>query len=131
MLTEQSQRILAELEEAGFENVSCIINTVSRPSGDYKELAENVAAFHELILNGLAQVAYENKGLGKLESISREASMKAITDFEKMIDFDVAEDIWKWDRHTPRAYLRLTELGLQKAHQILNERGYQWWLQRS
>ncbi len=42
MLSEQGQRILAELEEAGFENVSCIINTVCLVSGDAKELAENL-----------------------------------------------------------------------------------------
>ena len=128
MLSEQGQRILAELEEAGFENVSCIINTVSLGSGHAAELAENLAAIDELVVKGFAQVAYENEALGKLESISTQASMSAIAEFEKKIAFDVAEGIWKWVRHSSRAYLRVTGSGLEKSRQILNERGHQWWL---
>lgn len=129
MLAELSQRILAELEEAGFENLTSIMNTVTVVSGDPKEPAENRTAFDELITNGFAQIAYENNALSKLESVSQQASLSATAEFEMKIKFDVAEGIWKWDRNFPRAYLRLTDAGRAKSRRILNERGYQWWLE--
>jgi hypothetical protein len=125
-LSEAAARILSELEEAGAENFSSTVNTITERSGEERELTDSVNGVDQLISLGLAVLRYKDS-----QKLSKEASLEAISHLPSNVTFDPEERLWKSDNSTPLVEIVATERGRDLAFDILDERGYQWWRQKS
>lgn len=129
-LGEIAARVLSELEEAHEEDVATLINTVMTVSGEQKEVEALTAALLQLAQSDFVRIADEETGK-KSERQSHDLSITIIKTFAKGLVFDNREDIWSWDDARPQPCVMTTETGLEQARRILDERGHQWWLQRT
>lgn len=125
-LGELASRMLSELEEAGAENFSSTVNTITDRSGEERELADSVAGVDELIRWELAVLRPEGS-----QKLSKEASLEALSLLQSNVTFDPGEQLWKSDDTMPLVEIVATERGRDLAFEILDERGYQWWRQKS
>jgi len=126
---ELAMRILSELEEAGAENVTSTMNTVMTATGDNAELDKTQSALESLIQTDLVRIAYRESNSTRLKAVSKDESASAVQAMKPFITFRSSDRLWVWDRAQPRAEILVTDLGLAKAREILEERGYQWWRQ--
>lgn len=129
-LSELAQRIVSELEEAGFENVPSTMNTVLNLTGTTDDIDEFRGALGEIIQLGLADIGYVDVHMGKLRAVPRDEMEEVIGSLGKMMSFDAAERYWIWDRSQRVAEIIATKAGVAKSHEILEERGYQWWREK-
>ena len=125
-LSEMAARILAELEEAGAENFSSTVNTITDRRGEESEIESNIIALDELIRLGLAILRRYPS-----EKLSSEASLEVLPQLASSVSFDPNERLWKWDDKLPLVEIVATEPGRDLAFEILDERGYQWWRQKA
>jgi hypothetical protein len=129
ILDELATRILSHLEEAGEENVTSTMNTLMAATGDIGELDQTQAALEALIRLDLVRIAYRRLRPGRLQSVSKDESLSAVQAMKPYITFNSADSLWVWDRSQPRAEIVATDLGMARAREVLEERGYQWWRQ--
>ncbi len=73
-LGELASRMLSELEEAGAENFSSTVNTITDRSGEERELADSVAGVDELIRSELAVLRPEGS-----QKLSKGHSLEALS----------------------------------------------------
>lgn len=125
-ISELAARILSELEEAGAENFSSTVNTVTVRRGDEREIRESVEAVRELVRSGFAVLRQYRE-----QKLSKEASIEILTSVASSVSFDSDERLWKWGDKLPLIEIVATEEGRSLAFEILDERGYQWWRQKS
>jgi hypothetical protein len=123
-LSELAARILSELEEAGAENFSSTVNTIMDPVGEKVELDDSVNALEELIRYGLVVLRIEYQ-----PTSSADVSLQMLQGLRSSVSFDSEDRIWKWNEKLPMVELVATERGREIAFEILDDRGYQWWLQ--
>ena len=127
-LSEIAMRVLAELEEAYAENVTSTMNTVLALRGDASEISEISNSLRELVLEGLVRIAYANAETGKLSIVSKAQSLADVEELSRRVSFKATDQLWIWDKAFPRAQIMTTQSGLIRARQILEQRGYQWWV---
>ncbi len=125
-LSELAERILSELEEAWAENFSSTVNTVTDRKGQERELASCIDAIEELIRAGHAVLSSDGK-----QELTAELSIELLSKLASKVDFDPEERLWKWNEKLPIVEIVATEEGRELAFEILDERGYQWWRQKS
>jgi hypothetical protein len=137
-IPELEQRILSELEEAQAEEIYTMLNTVFEPREDPRQVTEFLAALIHLVkldyvLMSLNWV-YDEKtarfddpiDLDKVDSLDLLANSQGIFRFDKGRGYWMrVNDSNDW--RCP--VIVTTEAGYQMADRILDERGYQWWLQ--
>jgi hypothetical protein len=136
VLDEMHQRILSEIEEAGEEDVCTLLNTVIAATGAAKEVADFRTAVEGLIRADLVRVAIDRDATGRLQDQSRDASLDVISHLNSNVIYDEGRGVWKdiedagppYDDFYP--YIVTTELGQEKAFEILDARGYQWWREK-
>lgn len=121
-LSELAARILAELEEAGAENFSSTVNTVTARNGDEREIDDSVEAVGDLVRLGFAVLRRYRE-----PKLSREGSVDFLTSLAPSVSFDPDDRLWKWDEKLPLVEIVATDRGRELAFEILDERGYQWW----
>jgi hypothetical protein len=130
-LTEMAQRVLSELEEIWDQNVFSMLNTVIAPNGDTAQLAEFRAALTALVERDYVLMGYEGFIPRSPEQLSKEESLEMIASLPEWFIFDEAERLWslgKGSYNTVRyPAIHSTEGGRNKAFEILDRRGYQWW----
>ena len=130
-LTEMEQRILAELEECGEQNVFSMLNTIVDPKGDATEVT-----LLQQALQGLVQRDYVIMGLEGIvrrnpEELGKAASLELLSQLGDWFRFDVVDPHWtlsKGDFRNERyPAIYSTAAGRKQAVEILTQRGYQWW----
>ena len=121
-LSEYAARILSNLEEAGAENISSTINTVTARTGGEDERANSIEALGELVGAGLAVLGPEG-GTG----FTARQSIELLSTLASHIDFDSDDRLWKWSEELPMVEIVATEKGRELAFQILDVRGSKWW----
>jgi hypothetical protein len=121
-------RILSELEEAGHENLPTIINTVMEPSGGDDERNQIRDALVGLVSADLVQMALNRGSADGLESLSKDQSLALLAGIDEHLRFKSGAGHWTGGQR-PWPEVMNTEAGNEKAFEILNERGYQWWRQ--
>jgi hypothetical protein len=132
-LSELEMRILSELEEAGEENISAMMNTVIQPRGEASELLEMQRALMSLVQADLVRMSMDRDASGRLRDLSQSASRDVIADLTSGLRFNRERMLWTDTRHSgppygdPFPYIVNTESGKEKGFQILDQRGYQWW----
>jgi hypothetical protein len=126
-------RILAELEEAGEGDVPTIMNVVFLPVPDPNALQYYMDALRNLINRNLVRLSTSLGADHRLADLSISDSLREIEVQAGKLKFDEVERYWVDTSITGPPYgLRypyvvITESGKAKSHQILTERGYQWW----
>lgn len=121
-LSEYAARILAELEEAGAENFSSTVNTITARKGEQWEMANSIDALEELVGKGLAVLRHEGS-----QDLSAESSVELLSQLASDVSFDPEDRLWKSDDSLPLVEIVATDRGRELAFEILDERGYQWW----
>jgi hypothetical protein len=126
---EMMQRILAELEEAGEENVSSMLNTIVVPSGERSELAVYKSALAQLVEQDLVRVEFET------DDNSRPPPQQNATNIVQSLDtylrYSGEDREWGFVDGNRAPVVIGTDSGLARAEAILEDRGYQWWRQRN
>jgi hypothetical protein len=132
-LSELEFRILSELEEAGAEDVVTMMVTVMQPTGDVGEVHDMQRALENLVQVDFVRMSMDRDASKRLRRLSKAESLDVIADLQSGLRFDGDQRSWKDTRHTgppygsPFPYIVATEIGKEKAFEILDERGYQWW----
>jgi hypothetical protein len=132
-IDELKARILSELEEAQAEDVEVLLQTVFSPTGNSRELAAFIEAVRALVLEGLVVMAPDLGDDQRPAPLTKKASLAAATDLSEIIEYDAIRRRWfdKRDKEPPFKFtcpnVVLTKQGLDRALQILEARGYQWW----
>ena len=132
-LSELEMRILSELEEAGEEDVVTMMITVTEPTGDVSEVHDMQQALRRLVDADLVRMSMDREASGQLRDLPKDESLDVIADLQSGLRFDSDRKYWKDTRHTgppygfPFPYIVATEVGKEKALEILDSRGYQWW----
>jgi hypothetical protein len=133
-LTEMEQRVLSELEEFWEENVFAMLNTVIEPAGDNSEVRLLQQALKGLVERDHVIMGFESFHPPNPETLSKQASLELISSLREWFKFDLEDPHWtlrkgdiKKDR-MPMIYS--TASGREKAFEILDQRGYQWWRQK-
>jgi hypothetical protein len=121
-LSELAARILAELEEAGAENFSSTVNTITARKGEQREIANSIDALEELVGLGLAILRHEGS-----QDLSAESSVELLSQLASDVSFDPEDRLWKSDNSLPLVEIVATVRGRDLAFEILDERGYEWW----
>lgn len=139
-LSELEMRILSELEEAGQEEIPTLINTVMTVTGDPSEIDDIEDALKELFRAGFARIAIDRDESDRLRRVSVEESLTLVSDLRKRLRFRESDKHWTDmdDMGPPYSanyieppYVVYTDVGKNRAFQILDERGYQWWRQKT
>jgi hypothetical protein len=133
-LSELEMRVLSELEEAGEEDVVTMMMTVMPPTGQASEVDDMQRALESLVRADLVRMSMDRDTTGRLKALSKDESLSAIADLKSQLRF-MGEN-WVDTRYSgppfgdPFPYIVDTEAGKEKAFQILEQRGYQWWRRR-
>jgi hypothetical protein len=132
-LEEIKQRVLSEVEEAGAEGVTCLMNTVLPKTGDEHELSVFMVALDKLVTEGLVFMAHvlDDRGRRWSKGLSEDESRADIRALSQSLRFCSEGAFWTADDETlPEREVVLTDAGRAKAEKILEDRGYQWWRSR-
>lgn len=132
---EMKKRILATLEEAGFEDANALLNTVMTPSGNSDEPKLFEDALVALLEEGaiFVEIAGERWPRDWRQNDDGRALIERLADHYV---YDSSEKIWRDSRYrqqenkVPSApMVTLTEAGKAKSIELLEEHGYEWWRQ--
>lgn len=123
-LTELQFRILAELEEAGEDDLSALTNTVTVTSGAIEELGEMSSALIGLLESDLLRLS-RSRDTHSLRRVplSTSESLAQLTSLESFFRWSVPDKLWRWRENVSRVELLLTTSGMTAARQLLSERG--------
>jgi len=145
-LTQMEMRILAELEEAGLENIPAIANTVTEITGLDAERTQIKEALLNLVHADLIRLSIDSSHAGRIRTLTKgeqlpiiaklggrrpwplstEDSLELLVGFEKRLRFDHVRKHWTSD-DSPYPHILVTDTGRKQAENILAERGYRWW----
>jgi len=124
---EQQLRILAELEEAGEEELVALLNTaVDETQGRPEEVALFREAMEQLIDKGLVLMAPQNKPGKRLVEVDAKQSLAMLSEVLGSLFFGADDLHWTADLGA-RSYVVLTPAGRSASERVLGERGYRWW----
>lgn len=130
-LTEMEQRVLAELEEFWEENVFAMLNTIVAPTGEAQEVVLLQQALNGLVERDYVVMGYEGFVPSDPEKLGKDASLGLASKLGEWFRFDPASSYWtlsKGDINKERIPMIFsTAAAREKAFEILDERGYQWW----
>lgn len=136
-LSELEMRILAELEEAGEENFTALLNTVTQPRDAPADVVEYQGALKRLAELDYVRMSTNRDARGMLADLSVEESLKRIAEISTVIEFRVSKNLWTDKRRTgppfsePLMHVVNTPAGRDLGGAILERRGYQWWRPRT
>lgn len=132
---EMKNRILATLEEAGFEDANSLLNTVIAPSGNSAEPKLFEDALIELVEEGAVFIEMTGNRWPR-DWRPKNDGRSLAQNLSDYYVFDLSERIWKdsrfrWqaDKAPSEPRVELTDAGQAKSIELLKERGYEWWRQ--
>jgi hypothetical protein len=130
-LGEIDERILAELDEAGFENIFTLANTVFPPEGLASEIYRPAHALGRLLAHGLIDTAFRHGPPRGREVFTPEQSRALLDRLDDWFSFEPGRSRWTLKKGDPRPTripeIALTPAGIEKSRHLLGRRGYQWW----
>lgn len=127
VISELEMRILAVLEEFGVENIPTLINTVTETSGEDAERVQLQEALLDLVREDFIKVTAGRNADHLYDVLSKEDSKAVISNIADHLFFDAERRCWTGGSR-PWPEIASTDAGREKASEVLDERGYQWWL---
>jgi hypothetical protein len=125
-LSELEKRVPAELGEFWRENFTALTSAVAEAAGTTTELNSVKAAFESLVAD-LVLVGVTGADASQLDRLSKSESLAILADLASHLRFNSEGNHWTGGEE-PWPELVATETGLEKAREILAERGERWWL---
>lgn len=130
-LGELAERALAELEEAGSDNIFALLNTIIAPQGHTSEIDEFRIALSSLLAHDLVTLEIARFGHRNAEQLTREQSATVLGTLEQWFRNDPALRSWRLRegdmRHESFPAVRLTLQGRTQSEVVLDAKGYRWW----
>ena len=93
-LSELEMRILSELEEAGEDNFTALLNTVTQSRDMPTAVAEYQRSLKRLVELGYIRMATDRDGRGMLADLSIEESLNRIAEISTVLEFRVSKNHW-------------------------------------
>lgn len=129
--TEMEQRVIAELEEVWEQNIFSMLNTIVDPSGDPGEVGMLQEALKSLVERGFVAMGLEEFSPREQTKLDKQAALELVSRLGEWFRFDAETSFWtlsKGDfREVRYPVILSTAETREKAFQILDSRGYQWW----
>jgi hypothetical protein len=132
-LSELEMRILAELEEAGQGDVPTVMNVVFLPNRSPEDLDSYLSGLRILVEQDLVRLSTSLGPGRRLSRLSISESLLIINDQINRLKFDFDLSYWVDTQSAKRPqeltfpFIVITSSGRKKSHEIMSERGYQWW----
>lgn len=132
-ISETAQRILSELEEARFEDIITLLQTVTDRTGLASELAQFLSALRELLQQSCVNITPEARFRDPYTPLERSGAEALLSQLPELVYFDKRQFYWLYRAEDGPPFtmrypgLKPTDLGLTIAREILEARGYQWW----
>ena len=124
-LSEMEMRILSELIE-DWETIATIANTVTHRTGADEERAQIKVAVEKLVQADLVRLAKPPPAGARWEEMSKAGSLEVAAELETYLQFDPETKHWS-NGGTPGPELSITDAGLERVHEIRDERPERWW----
>lgn len=125
-IAELNDRILSEMEEAGEENVLCLLNMTTQPTGQPSDISSLQKALSLLVTRRLVVIALERRSDG-LVMLDENSSLTVIAGISAHFLFDENEHDWNCAREFEIPNVVLTDEGRSQAREIVKSRGRDWW----
>jgi len=124
-LTDLQRHILANLEEAGEDDISALTNTVKKRSGSPEEIDEMGLALVGLIHCGFVGISRDRDAASRRWSpLAKDVAIGLIVELRSFFSWSEASHLWTWRKDSPRVQVILTDSGLARARKILSEDGW-------
>lgn len=130
-LVELGDRILAVLDDLDSDNVFALMNTIIKPTGGRHEVADLQAAVQALVAKRMVKIFMDGRttdGAGRFDD--GEVS-KLFDDLQAWFQFDQQRARWTLSKGDLRTAalpsVLITEEGKRVSHDLLEDRGYNWW----
>ena len=133
-VSELELRILANLEEAGEENVPALLNTILLNADEESAYLDSyLKALQNLVTKDHVRLSTSRGSDRRLADLSIANSLREIEGQRGELIFDASEKLWRdKSRVGPPygptyPYVVLTKVGRALSIKVQTERGYQWW----
>ncbi len=133
-LDELEERLISELEEAGFEDLITLLQTVTARSGTPEELASIREAVNTLLGAGLVTIMSEATLPNHPMELRQSEAEALLANMASEFRFDATKRYWLYTKENGPPFVlqypevRLTAAGRSAATVILARRGHRWWL---
>jgi hypothetical protein len=131
---ELQQRILAEVQEVGFDEIHGALNTVLDPTGSLDEVDRLREALVAITQKGFGYLCLERINPRELVRLNDDQAADLLAKLGDWFRFDTADHYWTLGNGDPlkdySPVLFLTKSGIDEAHRILEVRGSNWWISR-
>jgi len=124
---ELRSRVLAELYEAGEENVPTLLNTIYDHAGQDGSLKKLTQALLELLDSGLIEVAKQKSSLREWQPLPMSEAVIEIKSVPSELTYDIVAQTWRSTKRGCEASVLLTVEGRKRSEALLSVRGYRWW----
>src|ERR1700694_379980 len=124
-LTDLKRRILAELEEAGEEDVAALINSFAKRRGAADEIDQRSTRLASLLHSNFLEISRSRDKVSlRWAPLPQEESQALVSDLRSCFQWSDRDHLWNWRKDRPRAEAILTNAGLVEARKILSEDGW-------
>lgn len=128
---ELADRILAELDERGADNLHSILNTVIEPTGSPHEIDGLGLALADMLRQKEAHLALETMYPRKTSRLGEADAEAMLAALHRWFKYDASQRYWMLGNGDPLKdeypILVLSDIGQLRAQRLLEMRGYRWW----
>lgn len=132
-VSEMKNRILAYMEEAGCERLNPLINTVLDPTGAPEEVEIFQQALEELVRSNLILIFMTSMDAPR-DLLDRSGELQALAALPAYYKYLPDKRWWHDIRCSgppyfvkPEPEAELTDAGMERAIELLEEHGVEWW----
>jgi hypothetical protein len=123
---ELSQRLLAELFEAGEDGVPTLLNTIDAQVGSNEKICNFAIALEDLVIADLVLLFVARIPEVGPVALSKQESLLLARNLPAHVVFDTSRGMWKLTGAV-HPQIIVTDRGMLLSEEILAERGYRWW----
>jgi hypothetical protein len=125
LLSNLARLILANLEEAGEDDLAALLNTVTKRRGSAGEVSRFSAALRDLIQKNLLVIAKRRDDISRQwVPLSNWESLEVVASLETLLHWYPKDHLWNMPQNTFRPHTVLTDAGIGAARRVLEEDGW-------
>src|SRR5258707_15844468 len=124
-LPKLARLILANLEEAGEDDLAALLNTVTKKDGSAEEVSRFCAALRNLIQKNLLVIATRRDDISRSWiPLNNSGSLDLVANTELLLQWHPKDHLWNIPQNTFRPHAVLTDAGVGAARRVLEEDGW-------